>query len=74
MRQVDLPAEHGATAAIVFRFLSPADAALANAAWASLIAQIVRFTVQRFKGWKRKRSIFMPFQLLNRKPFNREPA
>ena len=36
-------------------------------------AQVVRFTVQRFKGWKRKRSIFMLFQLLNREPLNREP-
>ena len=35
--------------------------------------QVVRFTVQRFKGWKRNRSIFMLFQLLNREPLNREP-
>jgi len=35
-------------------------------------AQVVGFTVQRFRGWMRKRSIFMLFQLLNLEPLNRE--
>ena len=36
--------------------------------------QVHGSAVQRFNGWKRRRSIFLPLQLLNREPFNPEPA